>query len=397
MHNELLRKSVSKIDKLVAKGRIPLGTRKPYHYYFHKEIKESDIVWMPYSAATSPENILILAGTGQMKTVLMKRLAYYHKLRGYNVFVCEPKLPEWDRARYRPKNYGLHPVEKPTTLPIINFVPSFIIKKLPPEAAKGFKVITSDMNTFEEAVYWYNLNFTATATDYIRQIVEKGKLDTPKALIKFIRTKKMHGGTKQSLMRRLQTLDDVNLFDYTYGKLDRISIKKYWNKGLIPVVTLFSKKNEFVSLCIGHILDEIYNMHLENPKHPEFLRKFIVIDDASKVIGVYMKEDEFISVEIIMNGLNLWRFAGFRFCFATQSPALINPDVIDACKWFMIAKIGNTELLKKYCYNPEIIETIKKLRYEPKKYIIEYVLVHPDKFTYETFFPFLSPVGHFVS
>jgi len=395
MHSELLKKAGSKVDKLVARGRIPLGTRKPFFYYINHPIQEKDIVWMPYSAPTSPESILILAGTGQMKTVLMKRLAYYHKLKEYNIFVCEPKLPEWDRARYKPKHYGLHPMEVPATMPIVNFVPSFIIKKLPPEAAKGFKVITSDMNTFDESIYWATLNFSATAIDYIQQLVEPKKRDTPDALIKFIRTKKMHGGTKQSLMRRLQTLKDVNLFDYKYGTLDSATIKKYWEQGKIPVVTLFSKKNEFVSLCIGHILDEIYKIHTSNIRDTTFLKKFIIIDDASKIIGVLMKEDEFLSVEVVLNGLNLWRLAGFKWCFATQSPNLINSDVIDACKWFIIGKIGNTKLLKDYMYNPEIIDVIRRLRYEPKNFIIEYVLVHPDRYTYETFYPFLSPVGHF--
>src|SRR3990167_7591674 len=92
------------------RGIIPLGTKYHQSEYFGK-IKEEDIVFANFELASkfpfntrNPFNMLILGGTGDKKSLMMKLMWSIFHAAGYNCLYIDPKSVESGNAKIGAKH-----------------------------------------------------------------------------------------------------------------------------------------------------------------------------------------------------------------------------------------------------------------------------------------------------
>lgn len=387
--DDILKIERKRLHSFLKMGKFPLGTKNPPESY-GSSIPDEDIVWMRFPEVHSPLSILILATSGYYKTVLMKRIMYYFHKDGWKGLVFEPKTAEWARALRKPfSKERLHPFEKPDILPIKPYLPSFIVENIPEDIKNQYEITTTRISDFDKRIYFYTLKFAPVGVEWLISNIKK--YNSPKKLLKAVQGLRM-GSAKGSLVLRLGALEDDNFFDPNCKAFDVNTLIKDWRKEQIPTLSFFSQDSKYISLYTGHILRLIFKLSLQ---HPEFRKKIIAVDDCQLLVGKEMDEDEYLSVRELIHSITLWRSLGFMMVFSTQSPRLLKTGILDDCKYLLVGRIGNPGFLSDYIGNPEIIQVIKRLRFQPARHLAEYCLINPDRLTYSTFYPFNPPVGHF--
>jgi len=182
-----------------------------------------------------------------------------------------------------------------------------------------------------------------------------------------------------------------NFFNKNYPGFDLI---KNWNKKKIPTISFFSQDERYISDVVGNnvykikIIQESFQRELGKMPPPAMA----VCDDCS----FYAKEPDMaksLSVAQLNNALNVWRGLNINVMFAIQNPDLMNPILLESVKHIFCSKLGNVGKLTEYI-DPGVVYTIKELKYEPERHIVEYCWVHPDRLSCETFLPLGSIIGH---
>lgn len=391
--DELLQRISHTVKKFINRGLCPLGTEQPFWYY-KKSIPDKDFACIHFPEPSSPIPILFLAVAGYYKTVLMKRLAYYFFKNDYRILVIEPKEAEWYKIQYQGSKFGLAFGEKPDSIPVVSYLPSYVLDQLPQEQISKFKITTADVKDFNSLISWLTLLPEGAAIALYKLAKEYDSADEIMNYLEYAAKGEIHGSSRTSIISRFGMLMDENFFDKRYKPIGASVFDKYWLRTNKAITTsLFAEDEKFAALYTGHLLGEVKKWTLE---HPDMLKKLLIIDDTPIVADQSRKSSETsYSVKQIVRSLILWRSMGFQMCFASQDPNAINKRILDNCKWFVVGKIGDVDSLKKYFGEPSIIDTIKNLHYEPDRRIAQYCLVYPNKLKCRTFYPLMCPVGHF--
>ena len=402
------------INKYIKQGKIPLGTKpKPYWEYDGK-IPEEDIKFFNMPKIHEPQPIFIFGIAGCQKTSLMKRFAHYFKAHNYNIFIFEPKDDEWIKGRLKPSKIGLAPNELPSSLNLIGLAPSYIFNKYPESKIKNYINVSLDLQEFvanDLSDFWIAAGLTIPATDYIRKNIANGV--TISSMINDIEAGTydvIHHSTRTTVLQKLSTFKFDGIFEKSmtqkianienkieFEKLTGDLIKKYWKKNISIVLSAFYPEKKYLPSYFYYIMKKLFDLTIEyslkNKK--KVLKKAIFIDDSDIFIPDMGKKRSPAS-EIALHSLTLWRKFGFQVVLATQHPDMVDPMIIANCKHYFIYNIGKVERIEPYLNNPEIIKVIRKLKYNPNKYLVECCHTFQAHTKYETFFPFLSPIGHFI-
>lgn len=372
-------------NPFVKEFKIPLGTVKPL-YSYRGPVPPEDIVFLNIDKAMKEQQVIyFIAQQGYLKTVLQKRLSWYFHNLGYKQLVFDPKGYEWEMARREGSGRSLLSSEDRDALPVKCAIPSTLIKKLG-AVAKVYKPFSIKLSQIEYKKEFATLGFSPTVTQFLMSIIKMNPNITLEEILEESYNSRLSYAARDNLFLYMGNYIDTNFFD---TNAPDFSVYEYWKQKEIPVIALFTPDKAFCSFIAGKILSELYG-HEKKKKTP----KFLFIDDAHRLIGYDMPIEKHMSVEVILDILTMGRFFNWNIVVGCQSATLLNEEIHSYIKYYLLGKIGNPEALAPFVGDPRIVKAVKELYYDPSKRIYQYCLVHPDRITYDLFFPLGPIVGH---
>lgn len=390
LRGSLLTRGVKVRNRFIGSLRVPLGTKKPFFTY-RGFIPDDEVVWFDISRKEVLP-ICFIAIAGYLKSTLMKRLVYYYHHAGFRCLCLDNKGADMWMMNKKGKGRKLHPDESPDRLPVVSYVPSClkeVLRTLPHSVSMNMEVFTVKLNDMIEdprkaRKYLKTLSISPSA---IEKILEFGRvLKTVEAIVKQLSRTRMAWTARESAIMRLGNIISDNFFSKDDPPVD---ISRDWDARLIPVFSFFEEDLRYTALLACKIMFDAHHRSLSVDEP-----KLVIVDDAHLLAGADKDVGDYLSTKVMVDSLAIWRHRRFHMCFATQSPDLLHPSILDNCKYYLLGKMGNAKALERYVANPKIIDVVKNLDYRPREHIQQYCLVYPDRTSYETFYPFGSIAGH---
>ncbi len=385
----IIRQGLSKKGSFSQKFLIPLGLKNPIDSY--NEIHKDDVVNLPIDPSDQ-FSLIMVAGTGYGKSRLFKRaLPYLANEQGFNSLLFDCKGFEMYHAKYRTKEWDcLLPWEDPQSVDLNCYMPAFVRKKARENALydsvpylKSFDTFAYNFEDISDTMEAKTLGISSRARmafmEKIKPWLKENPSSSDKEVINKINSLKIPYASKQNLIQVYDYSTSEDLFDREESKLN---VKNDWRNDRTPMISLLEPDEESGSFYVGKILAELYEKNVMDKSN-----KLLTIDDAHKVVGRNMKEDDYLSVKKIMDTLTLGRWKKWHTWFMTQSFQLLNKNLFPHMKYKIIGKLGSKDIkyLQNFC-SPGVIRAAKSLRYDPVRQIKEFMLIFPDNMRYQKFF-----------
>lgn len=198
----------------------------------------------------------------------------------------------------------------------------------------------------------------------------------------------IHASTHDSLMKSLRILDHAGFF--TKDETLRLQPKDIIEKIKKETVCLkFFGENKYCRSYLGIIMNHIYNARVKRKIPPPV----VAIDEADSVAPAFDKKYDFGSTYQCVKYVRRGRKQGMSMIFATQRFNSLHEDVCDFYKYLIVGgSLTSTDLKRvSYLTNPEIVDVVKRLRFDPSRGIREQLLIRSDR-SYDSFWPFNCPV-----
>lgn len=305
---------------------IPIGTKKHMSQYKTRhgkfQVPPDDVVYL-YSSPKDQLSILGILSTGMGKTRLLKRILPY-LINEYNwkalLFDC--KGFELYHGKFKTNNYnGLLPWETDKigeigAIDMRCYMPSFVRAKAEkrnllksPDFSylNDFDVFSYQMDDIADTLEAATLGISPTARmiflDKIKPKILSGELQNADEVVQHLKSAKINYAVKDNLITVFSYLAREKFFDSTKQKAN---ILRDWKQDMTPMFSLLEPSPEQASFYVGKLIDEAYKGELT------MKNKFVVIDDASKVLGKKMNSKEHMSVQQIEDLLTLGRYRRFH-------------------------------------------------------------------------------------
>ena len=377
-------------EKNIFKGgsKIPLGTKKPFHTYYGRPLKNKDIVYfeMPTTSSNDASSFMCIGKSGTFKTTLLKRIAYYYHHAGFKLGVLDLKGgQDWlNVSRHKWAHGGLHPKELTDTIPMVTGCPNFALMHFGAEMRLKYKRLNLRMKAFNERSMLTGLGFSAPAAEILMPLLTRVK--TVEELRRFVLTHKYNQLTVNSMLLRLNNIER----DGYWTNKDPFLMNKFWNLNKPWALGFFGGERHYVSPYVAKIMKMIFRRSESQAAE----KYFLLIDDAQTAFGADMSPLTFESVSLGIIALTQWRFKGVNVGIAVQSPTLLHKEIYNDIKNFFIFRTGSLDSLRDYVSNPEIFEVCKNLYFNQEQKISECCWIKEDGYSYQTFFPFGAIIGH---
>jgi hypothetical protein len=390
-------------------ARIPLGTKKHLSQYRTGSdgklfVPPEDIVYLNVPLVNDVLQLAMILPPGYGKTRLAKRIMpYLFNKYAFKGVIFDCKGFEMYSGMFKTNDYNsLLPWERsqvgdlgPMTLR--NYMPAFVRRKAElfhmfdrPENKylQDFDTFSFQPSNIEEPLETTTLKISPTAgmifLDKIRPRILSGELGTVDKLLAYLKKSKINYAARENLINVFSFITSQKIMDADY---DTINVLADWNHGLIPNISLLEPVPQYAAFYVGKIMKMIYQRDTSRRN------KIFVIDDAGKVLGNDMKEEDSLSVAAIKDYLTLGRYKRYHTWIMAQSYKILNDKIFGMFQQKIFGKLGaqDLDLLSKFCGN-SIVWKIKNLRYDPTRQIKEMLLVQPDNQTSQSFFP-LGPLA----
>ena len=367
--------------------KIPIGTKQPFMSY-GKIIPESEIVFIYLPRPGSSLGILLLAPQGYHKTVIVKRISYYLHKSGWNLAIFDPKGREIRYGAYFTTEERLLPKEKGDTLPIVPFIHAFSLAEVHPmyvaNYKKQFQVFSTHLKDINRSEMLQTIKIPAAGAEHLLNIFKDNPNLTMEMLSEVLEGRiEIPSSTKKALDRKVKYFINSKLFDDKFPSVDLIKI---WNEKKIPSFSLFEMGDTAAGFICGLIIIFAYRKYFTE-------NKFIIIDDAQKLLGRKMDAAEHLSTRAIVDNIfAIGREQNWHGMVCSQDPSLINQEVIRRMNYKIIGKISNLEPFKTW--DRSVLRTIANLNYDDRNHNYEYALIDPNNKIVSTFYPLGPIIGH---
>jgi len=397
--NQILKEYYKKTGKYA----FPIGTKnKPSFKMSEKELRNPEnYVFFPLDKS-EVTSLLFVSIAGTFKTRLMKRFAYYYQKAKYYIFIFDAKSDDWVSAKKKGGDWWLYKgdiaPETPDKLKMKNYVAPFVTSEnVTQSVLDAFIRAGNTIKKFDNPKDWTTMGFAGAAPTVIRQLIMRENLGDADKLLKAVIDpkrfkKKYQMQTLQAIGRRL----DPMIYDGFFNELDKdIPILRDWKQGYAISYHFYTQDEKYTQTLVGKFMQTMRHVtEKERTAVGEMgYPKMIFCDDA----GYYAKSSDMVenlASHYLINALHLWRSYGFNMVFTVQSPKLLSDYILDGIKHVFVGRIGDVHDLDRFGITDEIRRNVLDLEYTPEKKIIEYLWFHPDRKTYERFFPLNCPVGH---
>lgn len=363
---------------------------------------------------TIPENLsydnIIICGSPSSGKTNIGKLIYSWKSRFYNrpTAIADPTGHEHRMSaipNQKPRGllteFNDEEIQKPFGLTnLIPLSPIFVREDIM-KGDKVFSVIPKDLDIKS----WFSLGVTGRSIDILFDLFEKYPLigeDAEKLYdhIKQIpttlkqteeRMKKdeifLHVRAVDSLIQNLRTL----MGDMFFGSKDRLSPKEIIKllKTNVLCFNYFYEKG-YAKPYDGYIRDVIYKAIASGDLPPIVY----VADEADLLYSAYDVKVESSSTYQGIKYVRRGRIHGVCSIFITQRLSSLHEDISGFFTYLIVGgrlTLSDLQRLKRIT-TPEIVEEVKKLKFDPEHNVRELMLIRNDR-TWDTFYPSNCPCG----
>ncbi|MFB5623293.1 MAG: hypothetical protein ACE5RP_00030 [Nitrosopumilus sp.] len=407
----LLDEEVSDRNYWVSKGKIPLGTIQPQYFYDlddkgKPKIPEKEIVTMQMDsinishAQRDAMNILLLGGSGDGKSLILKSIWYYLHNAGYYTCYIDPYKDNsgWAMQKWQDKDsMFIAPHQEPEGIRLQHFMPEWSARKY--ELFKhNFRIYSSRLYKITEQEMWESLGMTNKASTAVVRIINKyGENLSIGSLIGLLN--EMYADqqiTFPTLGNAEQVLINLKSYDVINDDLPELELMNEWKKGNSVVISYNNASKTFLTYDIGRLIRQ------SSRYVPELGNKIPVMfffDDGSAYAGDFRSNNVMTNyaLEEIKNIGNNYRGMGLYNTLAVQSLKIIDSGVAETYKKKLISPIFQSpDSLNDINIPRRAIQYIRdgRLIADKKKHLMQWLYITEDNDVIPLF-PFTSPSNHF--
>lgn len=389
------------INPYAEEGVIPIGTRRPY-YEYDGNIPPEEIVFIHFDGINTPFtqrealNILMLAGSGDGKSLQMKNIWATLHDAGYYCIYIDPKQGESTRAKSPNIQWStdrIAPALKPKGIKLRSYMPTFATKYFE-QFAHNFKIYALRLGDFDEKEIWQGLGVTPIASSKVAKIIYNNKHITLKKLYARLNELQESGELKsvslEAVYSRLVDLEDFNFID---DNIPEIDLMKDFREGYSVTITYNSRERIFMGFDVGEKVKRCVKFFAGGNRNP-----IMFFFDDSSFYAQYLRNQSYnYAIEEIMNiGFN-YRSMGIYNCMAVQTLSIIDEKVAETYKIKLLSpKFQNPDGLAKIGIPKEVIFYLKagELMIDDANKTMEWVAVFSDG-SFVRYFPFMPNCNHF--
>lgn len=392
---------IGDVDFWVEKGKIPLGTVKPYSSYGGPEnIPMKDIVTIDFDPVDTPSterkamNVLNLAGSGDGKTLMGKNVwAVLHAAKYYCCYI-DPKSTDSGRAKMPWESKRLAPHVVPRGIALAHYMPIWAIRKEFKHLEHNFIKFSTRLHKLTEPEMWRGLGMTSIGANnvaiIIRRYIEEEMPLTIRRLCTEIKELELNSGTENAILDRISEVEAFGIVNSRVGELDLL---QEWEKGNSVCISYNSCSPTFMSFDVGQKINEAANLYHAGNRIP-----IMFFLDDSKYYSKRIQGSNFnFAVDEIANiGFN-YRSLGVFNWMNVQSLAIIDEAIAESYRIKIISPLFyNTDSLASIGIPKVALKMLKenKLIKDKKNHLMQFLLITEDN-EVVPFFPFTPPCGHF--
>jgi len=383
----------------ISRNKIPIGTEKP-PYEYTDGIPEEEIVTIKFDPISTPMtkrsafNILVLAGSGDGKSLLAKNLWFYLQKAGFYILYIDPKSADSGRAKNSWVNNRTAPYTSAEGIKLKHYMPVFATKDYD-HLIHHFKIYSLRLNNITDKQQWLGLGLTSIAASKISKLVYKDPTINLKKLRKSLLFMKnddeITTATINAMQSRLVDLEDLDYFGTNYKEIDMFND---WKNGNSVCISYNSKEPILMSFDIGEKIQRAKNYFWkQNNRNPVM----VFLDDSSFYAKNFKEQNFNFSVQEIKNiGFN-YRSLGIYNTMMVQSLGIIDENVAETYRIKLISpKFNNPEGLIKIGIPKAAISMLKneQLDIDKKHLTMQWIMIDEHN-EIKLFYPFLPPVNHF--
>lgn len=375
-------------NPFITQKKVPIGLKYPHEWYKERgiPIRMEDIITLPFSIHDQ-NAIIVEMQPGAGKTKLAMRIVYYLHLMGWRIVIYNPKGGEYLKCNEPIKPSRLLPGEVQYALPFEHWLPSFSTRALKKSELDDFRIFSPKLEDIYEPQELYTLGFTFAQASAILNVLNKNRKQiTINLLYQAIdHSRRVQKASKYATLRHLENMMKNKFFD---PDAENLNLTEAWQRGVIPVVSAYLQEVDANSYFFGKQGGAQFNDRTD-------YKKITICDDGHLFFPQGKDSSESVSIETMNNKiLATGRSRGEDAMLLSQQPNLCNDRTLGLFHGYKIlGKVSLGPMLGDLL-SPEIRHVLGSLHYDVKNDIKEALLVHPDNFTYERFFPLGSPLGH---
>jgi len=394
---------------------IPIGTiRHPLEYKLlasgYRDIPIEDVVTIPFDRAslgfTSRKllNILLLGGSGDGKTLMIKNvLSVLSRADYYNIYY-EPK-GTFDGVRAKEKWFHdrLAPLMKPEGLKIKSLYPGWGHEKIKFNPCMDKEAYSYSLSDFDSWEYWMSLGHSKMGAFKIHKICSELdsegllSLDNVEVKMDALSLGANPEMAMQTYNKSKGIMNDIRYFNVLSDVVPVLEPLDWLRRGYILLVNFPNKFNQHL-MCfdIGVMIRKMVKLSVKGllNGHPVMF----YFDDSSfyanKIEGVLFN----MALSDIMDIGNNYRSLGLNNLLAVQTLSIIDEDVAETYKTKLISPLfANPDSLRKINIPERVISYLKEnvLVKDSLHYAFQWVKI--DQYNnVELFFPFPPGCKHFA-
>ena len=381
-------------DRFRGSNVFPIGTRKPItHYDPNEDIPEEEIKFFQLDTV-QPNNstsVLLIGQAGTFKTTLVKTLTHYNNHipnTRIGIFSLKESSLDWAKVNKPKKNPGMLYPDEPQIMKIEAGCPSFALSGLTNKDRRKIKVMNLPPKEFADLDVLTGLGFSPVAKQHLYKMMKEGM--SPMQIQEKIERMYQRKKLPKPSYDNVSILMDNMMRNEFFAKKGFFDINEIWNDNTHWALGFNNKAPSYLSVYVDKILSQVFDRANSSVGQKE--RYWIVVDDALKAFG--LNRDKFPSVQRGIDSLSLWRSVGINMVIGVQTPTMLDEEIYSDIKHFFIYRCANVHVLAKYIPNRQILNEVKTLVFQPENYISECIHVFPDRYRYERFFPFNSPIAN---
>lgn len=396
----LLGKPMDDVNFWIKKGRIPLGTLKPYEAY-NGDIPYNDIVSIPFDDVSVPMtsrralNILMLGGSGDGKSLIMKLIWSVLHQAGYYCGYIDPKSTDSGRAVIKWESGRLPPLMQAHGIPREHFMPVWATKNYQ-HLAHNFRIYSGRLSKISEREMWLGLGMTTIGASKVAKIIKnqenKITLKRLKQALYELDKEEMPIGSFDAAMRVLTDIEDYQLVD---DNVPPLNLLKEWKSGKSVCVSYNNASKILMTYDIGlKIYESAQYYFTHNNRNPIMW----FLDDSSFYDQEFPEVKFNFSVQQTKEVGYNYRSLGINNTLAVQSLAIIDEGVAESYKIKLISPLFNgVDSLGQINIPKKAINYLKdnQLVRDKSEHLMQWLLITEDN-DVVPFFPFTPPCNHFT-
>ena len=382
---------------------IPLGSLLPPETYKGK-IPMCDIVTIKFDPTDTPFtkrnafNVLLLGGSGDGKSMLMKIIWWVLHYSGYFCVYVDPKSTDAGRAKKAWKSRRIPPLMSPMGIPLVHFVPVWATQKSQ-ALMHNFEVYTTRLSRIDEREMWQGLGMQEVGASVVKQILDLygGDISLEELEREIHRTpdEELPQQSRNNVLRTIKTIQHFGVVSPSYPELDLMRAWRGKEGNRSAVLSYNNASKQLMTFDLGQKIREASMYYQE---YKEKVPIIFLLDDASfyaRDLKPLVKYN-FASEQIIEIGNN-YRSIGLNNILAVQTLGIVDEDVADTYKIKIISpKFRGADQLGKIGVPDRAIRYLKSgaLSKDKKKRLMQYLLITEDD-EVVPFYPFTPPCNHF--